>query len=193
MSDTTLSGLKEDAVDSFKEYIFGLDFQELLDLCQQDDPQDIISETADSSVPVYTSEILETAANSIELALEECDLGGTTPIEIITGNIYCALEAAQWEWWRDNKDEIEEECQNIADALESFQDSIKHPDVDDQYDDEKSVYKLTEALAIEYGGETEDIVSVVDDDKSVGEIIFDVLGAWYEKHTEKENEPDGKV
>jgi hypothetical protein len=183
MSDTTLSGLQEDAVYSFKEYIFGLGYPELLDFCQQDEPHDIISEMADSGVPVYTAEILETAANNTELATEESDLGGTTPLEIITQNIYCALEAEQWEWWNDNKDELEEECQNVVDALESFQDAIKHPDVDDQYEDEEDVFKLMGTVAKDYCAGSH---SLVDDDDTVEEVIFKELDAWYKKHTAKE-------
>ena len=187
MSETTLSGLIDDTVDSFKDYVLGLGHQDLLEFCQQDDPHDIISEMADGGVPIYTADILEAAANSTELATEPSELRQDgTPLEIITDNIYCSLQVACSEWWTENKDEIEDECQDIADALESFQDTIKHPDGDDGLDD-AAVYKLIEILATEHGGE-EDRGSVVDEDKTVEEIILDVLDSWYNKHKEKEKE-----
>lgn len=184
MSDKTLYGLKEDAVDNFKDYVLGLNLQDLLDFCQQDEPHDIISEMADGSCPVYTSEILEVAACNIELATEPSEIRQDgTPIEIITDNIYSALTQACHEWFNDNKDEIKEECQDITEALESFQDSINNdPALDD---DDAAVYKLVETLSDEYSGE-EDRDSVVDYDKTVDEIIFDVLNSWYDKQTEKE-------
>lgn len=190
MNDTTtLFGLKEDVVDSFKDYVLGFDHQELLEFCQQDEPHDIISEMAGDGVPVYNADILEAAANSPELATEPSELRQDgSPLEIISDNIYCALQAACFEWFSDNKDEIEEECQDIANALEGFKDAIEHQDVDDmiaRYKETPVINDLMEALAIEHGGKDER-VSVVDDEKTVSEIISDVLGEWYQKQTAKE-------
>ena len=183
----SLYNLKEEAIGSFKEQLFDRDHDDLLTMCRKDNPDDMITEIADSAVPVYTGTILKLAANDIELATEPSELRGEgTPIEIITDNIYCALRAAQHEWWTGNKDEIEEQVQAVVDALESFQDAIKYPDVDDQYEDEAAVLKLIGALAKEHGAEDE--MSVIDEDKETAEEIFDVLSAWYDKHTAKEKD-----
>lgn len=119
---------EENAVDSFKEQLFDRNYEDLLIEIEQDQPHDIISEVADGACPIYTSTILQLAANNTELALEESELGGTTPLEIITQNIYCALEAAQWEWWRANKDELEEECRAFCEAEEEFDEAMADPD-----------------------------------------------------------------
>lgn len=69
---------------------------------------DIISETADSAVPVYYSELLDLAADNNNLATDEPELGpasgwafdGTNcPVNIIAANIYEALTADLWDYW----------------------------------------------------------------------------------------------
>lgn len=65
------------------------------DLC------DIIFECADSSVPIYTSDILQLAADNIDLATSEPDIGpafdgSPTPVNIIAANIFEAIEECLW-------------------------------------------------------------------------------------------------
>ncbi len=123
--EDNLSYYENLAVEAFQEILFDQDYEDLLIECQHDQPHDKISETADSCCPIYTSTILQLAANNTELATEESELGGTTPLEIITQNIYCALEGAQWEWWNENKEELEEECQIVVDSEEEFDEAIE--------------------------------------------------------------------
>ena len=75
------------------------------------EPHDDISEIADSSVPVYHSDLLELAIGDNELATSEPEIGpafdgAPTPVNIIAGNVYEAIEAGLWEYWNENKDEI---------------------------------------------------------------------------------------
>lgn len=70
---------------------------------------DVIHEIADSAVPVYTANLMQLAADDINLATAEPEIGpafdgSPTPVNIIAANVYEAIEAALWETWR----EIEE-------------------------------------------------------------------------------------
>ncbi len=69
--------------------------EELRDLLEPDTqyPQDLIHEIADGSVPVYTHDILQYAANCFDLSINEPELGAAfdgspTPVNIIAANIY---------------------------------------------------------------------------------------------------------
>lgn len=75
-----------------------------------DEPHDTIHEIADSSVPIYTADILRCALANISLAVDEPELGpafdGTpTPINIIAANIFEYIEAQLWEYFNDHKDD----------------------------------------------------------------------------------------
>lgn len=68
---------------------------------------DIVFECADSGVPVYTSDILQLAADNIDLATSEPDLGpafdgSPTPVNIIAANIFEAIEDCLWTYIRDD-------------------------------------------------------------------------------------------
>jgi len=91
---TTLRELVKGAIDELKDY--GLN--------SWDEPHDAISEISDSNVPVYTSNILQLAADNIELATDKPELGpafdgSPTPINIIAANIYEYLESELWDAW----------------------------------------------------------------------------------------------
>lgn len=69
-----------------------------------DEPHDVIHEIADSSVPVYTSDLLALANENNALATDEPELGPafdgmSTPVNIIAANVYEAVEAALCEAW----------------------------------------------------------------------------------------------
>jgi hypothetical protein len=88
MSDNhDMKKLLEDARDTLKnEY----------DLLDAQYPTDMIAEVADSSVPVYTADLLEYGSANWDLMTEEPELGpafdgSPTPINIIAANIYEAI------------------------------------------------------------------------------------------------------
>lgn len=75
------------------------------------EPHDLIFEAADSSVPVYTSELMELAAENIELATSEPELGPAfggepTPTNIVAANVFEAIEQDLWEYWRELVDDF---------------------------------------------------------------------------------------
>lgn len=84
-----------------------------------DEPHDVIHEIADGCVPVYTSELLQLAAESNGLAIDTPELGpafdgAPTPANIIAANVFEAIEAELWEEWR--QIEAEPLAAIIADA-----------------------------------------------------------------------------
>jgi len=75
-----------------------------------DEPHDAIHEIADTSVPVYTGDLLRLAAENLHLATDEPELGpangsnfdGTnSPINIIAANIFEHIESALWDAWEE--------------------------------------------------------------------------------------------
>lgn len=97
----TLNEIIRDACKSLRE-----DY----DIADVTEPHDIIHEIADSSVPVYTYDLLQLAANHLELAVDTPELGPAfdgepTPVNIIAANVFEAITEGLWEEWR----EIEEE------------------------------------------------------------------------------------
>jgi hypothetical protein len=90
---------------------------------------DVIHEIADSSVPVYTSQLLDLAAEDNCLATDEPELGpafdGTpTPVNIIAANVYERLTEVLWEAWHE-LDEAEETAQDNAERVDRF--VAEHP------------------------------------------------------------------
>lgn len=82
-----------------------------------DEPHDEIFEIADSSVPVYTSDILNLASENINLAVDVPESGpafdgSATPVNIIAANIFEYIENALWEYWNDHKDDYLDEDDN---------------------------------------------------------------------------------
>lgn len=63
---------------------------------------DAAHELADSMVPVYTGELMELAAEDIDLATDEPEIGpafdgSPTPVNIVAGNVYDRLYAIAYE------------------------------------------------------------------------------------------------
>lgn len=75
------------------------------------DENDRIHELADSWTPIYYSEILSLAADNLDLATDEPELGpafdgSPTPINIIAANIYEAIYNGVWEFWSEEGEEL---------------------------------------------------------------------------------------
>lgn len=174
-----LSHYEENAVDSFKEQLFDMSYEDLLIEIERDQPHDMISETADSCCPVYTSTIMQLAANSIELATEESELGGTTPLEIISQNIYIALETAQWEWWRANKDELEAECRAFCEAEEEFDEAMEDPD------DHRAPEQISDSITKKIDEDQFAPSCVRNEGEDLAYVVHQHLDERHEKATEK--------
>ena len=89
-----LEDLKEDAIDDLEESIkWNKDNEEDQEI------DDLIHETADSNIPIYTYDLLQYASNTLWLATETSDLAGEHPdaIKTIQCNIYEALTEALYE------------------------------------------------------------------------------------------------
>ena len=100
----TLDELIRDACETLRE-----DY----DIADVTEPHDIIFEIADSSVPTYTSDLIQLAADNIDLAISEPELGPAfggqpTPVNIIAANVFEAIEEGLWEAWREIEEEREE-------------------------------------------------------------------------------------
>lgn len=83
------------------------------------EPHDTINEIADSSVPVYTSDLMQLAADDILLATNEPELGpafdgSPTPVNIVAANVYDRIAEILWEYWHDHMDEWEEKASRLA-------------------------------------------------------------------------------
>ncbi len=86
---TILEGAREDLLDRWTNYRdeFGP---------RDDYASDVIAEIADSSVPVYTYDLMRIAAEDNSLATDEPELGpafdgSPTPVNIIAANVYEAI------------------------------------------------------------------------------------------------------
>jgi len=89
----TIEGAKQDLRDWAK------------DNPDETEPHDIIHELADNAVPVYNSDIMDWAAEDLDLALDTPELGpafdgSPTPINIIAANIFEYIESELWEEWK---------------------------------------------------------------------------------------------
>ncbi len=102
MQDTqTLSSIIEDAAAELRDR-----WANYRNEFHQGEPHDVIAEIADSSVPVYTYDLMQLAANNISLAVDEPELGpafdgSPTPVNIIAANIYEAITEGLWDAWRE--------------------------------------------------------------------------------------------
>jgi len=79
-----MNELKKDALESLREY---------LECSPDTDKDDAIREVADSSVPVYSYDLLQLAANNPYLGVDEPECGpafdgSATPVNIIAANAY---------------------------------------------------------------------------------------------------------
>ncbi len=80
-------------------------FEEYPDDFLRNEPNDVISEIADTNTPLYTWDLMELAAENLNFATDEPELGpafdgSPTPVNIIAANIYEAIEAECWDEWR---------------------------------------------------------------------------------------------
>jgi hypothetical protein len=97
----TLYALERDAIAELREWREDHPHEE---------PHDAIHEIADSSVPVYTGDLLRLAAENIALATDEPEVGpafdgSPMPVNIIAANVYEHLERALWDAWQTMEDE----------------------------------------------------------------------------------------
>ena len=94
-----------------------------MDNPNETEPHDAIFEIADSAVPVYTGDLLRLAAENLQLATNEPELGpangcnfdGTpSPVNIIAANVFEHVEQALWTAWREMEGEDEEDDDDAA-------------------------------------------------------------------------------
>ena len=102
-----LDVLVKDAVEELREWALDNPGEE---------PHDAISEITDSSVPVYTYDILQCAVDNMSLATNESELGpafdgSPTPTNIIAANIYEYIHQELWDAWNVYEDEWLEELE----------------------------------------------------------------------------------
>lgn len=98
----TLDSLVADAVEELRQW--------QTDHPDESEPHDAIHEIADTAVPVYTGDLLRLAAENLQLATDEPELGpafdGTpTPVNIIAANVFEHIEQALWAAWQEMLDE----------------------------------------------------------------------------------------
>ena len=83
--------------------------EEAKELLEDPYPEDRITEIVDGSVPIYTNDLLDIAADNMNMAVLEPELGpafdGTpTPVNIIAANIYEALMEVAYDEWQKVQD-----------------------------------------------------------------------------------------
>ena len=89
------------------------ELHERLEEITNNEPHDVISEIADTNVPIYNHDLLQLAADNMNLALVEPELGpafdgSPTPINIIAANVYEYLTTELWDEWETIQEELEE-------------------------------------------------------------------------------------
>ena len=110
----TLDKIVNDAREELRENMFS----------HSPDIDECISEVADSSVPVYTTDIRDIGSSNLDMATLEPELGpafdgSPTPSNIIAANIYEHVQQALYEY----KDELEAEIEanTCDDCGETFE------------------------------------------------------------------------
>ena len=108
---TTLYELEQYAKENLLEYFECDDEDNVLDFGQY--PEDNVHDVADGLVPVYTSDLMQLAADNLLLAIDEPELGPAfdgshTPANIVAANIYEHLERILFEYLY----ELQEEYKN---------------------------------------------------------------------------------
>lgn len=81
----------------------------------RDEPHDAIHEIADTSVPVYTGDLLRLAAENLALATDDPECGpafdgSPTPVNIIAANVYEHLERKLWDAWQTLEEEADDDA-----------------------------------------------------------------------------------
>lgn len=104
-----MTSLEEILSEAEEEFLGMIENGEVNDL----NYEEVIGEIADSSVPVYTADLLEAALNTLWLAAASPELlafdGESTAVNAIAGNIYEAVEEHLRKVWDDYEEEEEEE------------------------------------------------------------------------------------
>lgn len=76
------------------------------ELKESSDDSDILHEEVDGAIPVYTSDLMELAADKPELASAEPDIwafdGSHTAVNAVAGNLYELLIQEAEEWYQEN-------------------------------------------------------------------------------------------
>ncbi len=78
------------------------------ELAEDVHPEDTLHEIVDSSVPIYTSDLMDIAADNINMATLEPELGpgsALTPANIVAANVFEALQGVAYEEWQAIQDE----------------------------------------------------------------------------------------
>lgn len=113
MSDNIrLYDVEQSAIESLRDRINDLIQEyEITSADQVDDDQhnelcDLIFEVTDSAVPIYTSDLMQLAADNISLATDEPEIGpafdgSPTPVNIVAANVFEHIEQRLWEYVRD--------------------------------------------------------------------------------------------
>ena len=119
---SSLYDIKKSALEDLKEQLEGNAEFDNGELYISIDEHDTIFEIADSNVPTYTYDILQMAADNIELAIVEPDIGpafdGTpTPVNIIAANIYEEITQELWSNLESIKESIGEECESCGNRV----------------------------------------------------------------------------
>ena len=109
--------MKKDAVEELKDSL--RDYPD-------NDEHDTIHEIADSSVPVYTYDLLQLAANNLDLAVVEPEIGpafdgSPTPVNIIAANIYEEITQELWNNLDNIKAELEDELDECFTCGDKFE------------------------------------------------------------------------
>ena len=104
---TTLREILKDAEEELREEWENMDTVQKRDL-------DIVHEIADSNVPIYTSDLLDVAADNLYMATNEPELGpafdgSPTPVNIIAANIYEEISNRLYEVARELQEFDDEE------------------------------------------------------------------------------------
>ena len=97
----TLDELETDAVAELRQWH--------ADNPEATEPHDAIFEIADNAVPIYTGDLLRLAAENLQLATDEPELGPAfdgkpTPVNIIAANVFEHVEAALWAAWQEDEE-----------------------------------------------------------------------------------------
>ncbi len=84
--------------------------EEANELLESTYPEDRLHEIVDGCIPVYTSDLMEMAADNIDLAVNEPEVGpafdgSPTPVNIVAGNVYDALMVVAYDEWEAIKDD----------------------------------------------------------------------------------------
>ena len=108
-----LYNIKKDALEYLKEQLEDNAEVDDGEVYFNNDDHDTIFEIADSSVPIYTSDLMELAAENIDLAVDEPELGpafdgSPTPVNIVAANVFEEIYQHLWENLEKIKIEIQD-------------------------------------------------------------------------------------